>query len=226
MNEITLLPIVGVADAAPSLITRLNTRFTPLLNLARLFLAQDALQLGSGDLTSFAFVFDMNVLFETFIARFLRRYRDQILPSALADCEMLPQTQGANRALARRGDQAVFWLRPDLAFRQGDAFPLLLDTKYKLLNTNDRKLGISSSDFYQMYAYAGRYACPRVLLLYPRTVEQAPLPVTCFTIPGADTIIAAATVDLQHDLGTTDGRRMLVQELAAIIGGVLDAGDS
>lgn len=93
MDEVELLPSVTVADANPSQLTRLNQRFAPLLNLARLFLDGGTLQMTEGDLSTFAFVFDMNQLFEMFIASFIRRYRSEILDDQLADCELLIQSR-------------------------------------------------------------------------------------------------------------------------------------
>lgn len=46
---------------------RLNRRLEPLLNLARLFLDGGVMQLASRDLAAFAFVFDMNRVFEAFL---------------------------------------------------------------------------------------------------------------------------------------------------------------
>jgi 5-methylcytosine-specific restriction enzyme subunit McrC len=221
MDEITLLPAVTAADAAPSLITRLNARYAPLLNLARLFLAQEAPQLAADRLDAFAFVFDMNRLFEDFIAEFIRRHRAAILPPAWQGCDLLVQTSDAARHLAtREGGQEVFRLLPDLAFRLDGAFPLLLDTKYKRLDSKDTKLGVSQTDFYQMYSYAQRYACPHVLLLNPQTAEQA-VPLRgrfVVDLAGGQGVITAATVDLRGDLSTVAARQQLAAELQSIVG--------
>src|SRR5205823_9114854 len=86
MDEVSLLSFVSAADASSTLLTRLNQRYAPLLNLARLFLDGGAIQLAADDLSMFAFVFDMNQLFEAFVANFIRRHRDEILPPALQKC--------------------------------------------------------------------------------------------------------------------------------------------
>ena len=87
MEEVTLLLHVGASDAPPLLLTRLNRRFEPLLNLARLFLEGGSLQLAARDFDTFSFVFDMNQLFEAFLVNFIRRRRDSILPDELQSCE-------------------------------------------------------------------------------------------------------------------------------------------
>src|SRR4029077_7646320 len=75
LDEVTLLPALNARAASPALLTRLNRRLEPLLNLARLFLEGGVLQMAAGDLSSFAFVFDMNRVFEAFLVNFVRKYR-------------------------------------------------------------------------------------------------------------------------------------------------------
>ena len=219
MERVTLLPIVTTADANAALLTRLNQRYEPLLNLARLFLTGGALQLAAGQLTTFAFVFDMNQLFEAFLVNFIRRHRLQILPPDLQDCELLPQSRGATFYLARTGTTPIFQLRPDLAFRQGQGFPLLLDAKYKRLDQADTKLGVSQADFYQMHAYAYRYNCPRVLLVYPQTAGM-PEPLSRrFTLENDNRTIVAATVDVRAELRLWSEQQKLIEELRRVLGG-------
>lgn len=219
MEEVFVPSRVTAADASSALLTRLNQHYEPLLALARLFLEGGSLQLAAQDFNTFAFVFDMNQLFESFIVNFLRRHRAEILPPTLAPCVMLPQTRGATRHLARSGDNGrqVFQLKPDLAFQHGEAFPLLLDAKYKRLKPDDARLGVSTADFYQMHAYARRYNCPRVLLLYPQTADM-PEPLRArFTLEGGYQLIEAATVNLQIPLAGHDGRTRLVNELRQVL---------
>ncbi len=226
MEGITLLPRVTSMQATPALLTRLNARFAPLLNLARLFLDEGAIQLASGDLSTFAFVFDMNALFESFLIEFIRRHREEILPSALCSCELLPQSYGAAHFLAKRDGSAVFMLKPDLVFRHNNRFPLLMDTKYKRLDKADSKLGVSQGDFYQMHAYAHRYECAWVLLLYPQTTEMAQPLRARFIVERTNIAVTAATVNLQVALDTRHGRGCLIDELRELFAGEGEDGES
>ena len=220
MEDVALVPAVTARQAGPELITRLNSRYEPLLNLARLFLDGGALQLTSGDLSNFAFVFDMNRLFEGFVAGFLARHRAEILPQALENCEILPQTRGAARWLAQVGGRDVFRLEPDLALRQGEAFPILIDTKYKQLNPDKATtLGVAQEDFYQMYAYATRYGCPRVILLYPQNFESAGVELPRFRFAHMPGQIDVAVIDIRRDLGAADVRADLIAHLRSILEG-------
>lgn len=215
LADVTLLPFVGSQQASPDLISRLNKPYEPLLNLARLFLQTGTLEMSSGQLESFAFVFDMNRLFEAFIINLMQRYRREILPTAWKDCTLHPQARGHTRFLAHvAAGQGVFRLKPDLALRLGTAYPLLLDTKYKKLTGEGSRLGVSQGDFYQMYAYSQRYRCPRVLLLYPQ--GERPLR-QHFLFADGTSVITAATINLRRDLRGRNGRMALISELNRII---------
>lgn len=212
LAEVSLPVSVSVAEAAPSLISRLNQRYLPLLNLARLFLANNVLDQSAGGVDSFAFVFDMNLLFEQFIAGFLRRHQQAIL----GDSGLEVIAQAGSMALATdEASRHVFHLRPDIALRRGKHYPLLLDTKYKQLDISRRDLGVSQSDFYQMYAYARRYNCPHVVLLYPQTAGSNSQS-RSFSLHDGGSIMAA-TVDLTGDLWRAEGREELVNDLHSIL---------
>jgi 5-methylcytosine-specific restriction enzyme subunit McrC len=221
LDDVTLLPSITVDDARPGLLTRLTQRFTPLLNLARLFLDKGTLQLAAGSLDSFAFVLDMNKLFEAFLVGFIRRYRRSVLPASLAGCRLLPQTQGASLHLARNQDNArVFRLKPDLALRSGHTFPMLMDAKYKGLEPDVSGAGVAQGDFNQMFAYAHRYDCPRVLMLYPQTADMPSAFRQEFSLEGTTgKTVVVATVDIRLDLGSPQGRVEIVERLRQVFQG-------
>ncbi len=67
-----------------------------------------------------------------------------------------------------------------------------------------------------MYAYARRYACPRILLLYPQTAGMAEPMRVRFTLAEGGTI-EAATLDLRVELGKPEGVQQLIDELKTIL---------
>lgn len=218
LDDVTLVPVATVEEADRIAFNRLNARYEPLRNLARLFLDGGALQTASGDTSLFAFVFDMNAVFEGFIAGFLQRHRATALPAELQQHTMRPQSRGRSLSLAQSEGEPYFRLKPDLLFHQGGANDLIVDTKYKRLDPSDRKLGISEADFYQMYAYAGRYQCPRVLMLYPQSAEVPATIRRQFDAQGAvNATISAATIDIRRDLGRSFERAALATELCTIL---------
>lgn len=218
MEEVTLLGQIQASDAPPTLITRLNRRYLPLLNLARLFLAGSSLQLLTGDTTSWAFVFDMNLLWEGFIAAFIRRHRAAVLPPALADCDLLPQTRGASRFLVHSNGHHFFRLKPDLALRQGNIFPVLIDTKYKRLDPTDGVLGVAQADLYQMHAYAMRYACPLIVLIYPATNDALPMQTLHWEHTPQQRVVVG-TVPMGGDLSHPSTRTAIANRLRQLIEG-------
>jgi 5-methylcytosine-specific restriction enzyme subunit McrC len=221
MEDVTLLSTLSIDDTTTIAITRLNQRFAPLLELARLFIEKSTFQLSRGDVPTFAFIVDMNRLFESFLINFIRHHRNEILPSPLQGCELLSQSKGVTYHLATLSDtgKAVFRLKPDLAFYSptSNRFLFLLDAKYKRLAYTDITAGISQDDFYQMYAYAHRYSCPRVLLLYPQTAEMPEALCRRFALTGHDHFISAATVDLRVDLARKEEQQGLINRIQNII---------
>jgi 5-methylcytosine-specific restriction enzyme subunit McrC len=214
MDEVTLLQSIDISALKMINITRLNQRYQPLLDLARLFIDNSSLQLSVGDFETFVFTFDMNTLFEEFVISFIDRHRLKILPSHLQKCELLPQSSGALQYLAVTGNNTqVFKLKPDLVMRQNRSFPMILDTKYKRLDRSDYKLGVLQADFYQMYAYAQRYDCPNVYLIYPQTADMPESLKMDFRIDKNGRLITAATIDLRGNLSNKHEQDSLIERL-------------
>ena len=222
MDGVALLPVVTPQMAQGIALTRLNQQYEPLLNLARLFLEGLGLELSASDQTAFAFVFDMNQLFEGFLTGFMERHRRDVLPESLQGCQLLPQGRNAAFYLARLHGKRVFKLKPDLVFRQGTHHPLLMDFKYKRLDPGDRKLGIAEADFYQMYAYLNRFSAPQVTLMYPQTAEMADPVRSRFGLEGRQGEIRAVTVDLLRDLTAKGAKQELMAELRQILEGAYE----
>jgi len=216
MEEVTLL-----ADPLPVLndivFTRLNENYRPVFNLAKLFIEGNVVETSAGSAGAFAFVFDMNILFERFIARFIKENRDAILPEYLKNCNIYMQAVTNRRPLAKNsGGKKVFYLQPDIIFKEGKSVKLIIDTKYKLLNKSDRKFGVSISDMYQMAAYANRYECSNVVLLYPRIagIEE---PITEeYELEKINCRIKIGTVDLRIDFADSNNKSKLIKELTEI----------
>lgn len=171
----------------PVRLDRTNTAFHDLHRLARLFLAGEWQSTASGRAPGFALLFSMNKLFEEFIGRRLRR--------ALAPRPVRLQ-HGGSYALEDEDGTGIFRLRPD-AVIDSPTGPVIVDTKWKRLNPRERYLEISSSDIYQMLAYARAYGAARAILIYPWIAE----------IGGRDGILRrwkAANANCRLDIATVD----------------------
>ena len=133
--------------------------------MCRLLVEGYAPGMETGEVEQLAFVFDMNTLFEEFVAEFLRRHRDRI------------ELDGGRR-LVKVGRQRIlgklfgeFDMKVDLVLEDDHGKRFLVDTKYKVLDPDKDHAGLSQGDFYQMYAYgrAGRETYRDIFLLYPTT---------------------------------------------------------
>jgi 5-methylcytosine-specific restriction enzyme subunit McrC len=119
---------------------RLSVRYKESYEFGLLLLSK-VIPLFSKDKKSFAFLFDMNILFERFVGRMIQ--------------ERQPTAKLQNEK--RYGDLI---LKPDIITDDW-----IIDTKYKKLNSKE---DIKQSDKYQMYAYGKNYDKPNTMLLYPK----------------------------------------------------------
>ena len=171
---------------------RTSTRWRELVALARLFLGDRHQQTRAGALEGYALLFEMNVLFEEYVARLLAR--------ALSGTGLSVAAQGGRRNCLFEGETGRFRTRPDVIVRHGNRIALIVDTKWKrITGIDDPKQGVSQADVYQLMAYGRVYECPDVVLLYP---HHGGLPVEpilrqySIAKPGAQDGLFVATLDV------------------------------
>src|SRR5262249_52290892 len=93
----------------------------------------------------------------------------------------------------------LFQLKPDIFLKRPNGARMIVDTKYKLLDSEDEKKGVEQPDLYQMYSDARNGDSPDFVLLYPQVgnVKHD----VCFQIESGPPIrIFGRTVDLRRDL--------------------------
>ncbi|MDE0037418.1 MAG: restriction endonuclease [Gammaproteobacteria bacterium] len=171
---------------------RTNTRWRELVAMARLFLGERYQQTSAGSMDGYALLFEMNVLFEQYVARILTR--------ALQGTGLRVSAQGGHRDCLFQGDRGRFRTRPDLIVRRVGEVALIVDTKWKRIkHIEDPKKGVSQADVYQLMAYGQLYECPDVMLLYPHHGELPPDPILerySIAKPGAQESLLVATLDV------------------------------
>jgi 5-methylcytosine-specific restriction enzyme subunit McrC len=172
---------------------RTNRRWRDLLSLARLFLSDRHQQTSAGAIDGHALLFEMNVLFEQYVARMLSR--------ALAGTDLRVSAQGGHRHCLYEGETGRFRTRPDLIIRQDERIVLIVDTKWKRMTPriDDPKQGVSQADVYQLMAYGQLYDCPNVMLLYPHHADLLLDPIRrrhSIAAREADKTLFVATLDL------------------------------
>ncbi len=185
----------------PVRLDRTNTAYHELHRLARLFLARDWQSTAGGAAPGFALVFAMNELFEEYIGRSVRR--------AVAPWRVY--LQQSRHCAIDTPDGPLFRLKPDIVVETPDG-PMVLDTKWKRLDSRDTTLNVESPDIYQMQAYAHAYDAARLVLVYPwhQEVVTGPGIARHWRISGTQRILDVATVDIGCPEGVVESLRQIV----------------
>lgn len=172
---------------------RTNRRWRELLNLARLLLGDRFQTTSLGRSDGFSLLFEMNTLFEEYVARMLAR--------ALADDDLQVIAQGGRLYCLETDERhGLFQTKPDILIKQSGAVVQVIDTKWKRIaaRIDDPKQGVSQADVYQMMAYGQIYGCGRLTLLYPHHLEIGSSEgiIASHRISGTDHRLETATIDV------------------------------
>lgn len=174
---------------------RTNGRWRELLNLARLLLGERFQTTSAGGSDGFSLLFEMNTLFEEYVARMLKR--------ALADTELRVVSQGGGLFCLETEDRRqVFQTRPDILVKRDNQVLQVIDTKWKRIavRIDDPKRGVSQADVYQMMAYGRLYRCGKLTLLYPHYRGAGPQEgrVGDYAVNGSSDRLDIFTVDISR----------------------------
>lgn len=205
---------------------RLNERFYPAFQLARLLLEGLSVQLLAGGQRAFAFVFDMDRLFEQFIANFLQTYSRQILPAEWLDLPIELQGSISKRHLVLpmpQPEKPMFPLKPDILLGLHGQPNLIIDTKNKALPLRYSYRAVAEGDAYQMLAYATQFHCQNILLLYPHTLGAEVFSPKLLMVGHNSIRIFVATLNLHQPLNQIFS---LIQEFRNILYSVFSQVDS
>lgn len=126
-----------------------------------------------GDAAGSALLFNMEKLFETVLGLRIRH-----ACQVQAGARLTVGLQSPVKNLATAG----FQLRPDVTVQSGDECVAIFDAKWKRLDLAEPNSGVSSADAYQMNAYASRYRCKRLALVYPASRDCPPGRITEFVL--------------------------------------------
>ena len=129
--------------------------YEQLLIYAKTFLFGNSFSPYKGDEVAFALLFDMNLLFESYIGAYFKKRGFNV------------ETQDKGKYLVEEPNH--FALRPDFVINKGDDAEIIADTKYKNISTHS---DIKQSDMYQLYAYGTKYKkTSQLYLIYPKNEE-------------------------------------------------------
>ncbi|PZO09387.1 MAG: hypothetical protein DCF27_05620 [Lysobacteraceae bacterium] len=139
---------------------RQTVRYEPATRWAVLILKLLSPNVRSGLQAAPEMLFDMNRLFEAAVA--------SVLGERARRVGIAPLGQDTTQFLAECDQTAVFGLRPDLVFRDGDRVVAVADTKWtRIFPGRTTRLEPEQSHAYQMNAYASAFACDDFYLIYP-----------------------------------------------------------
>lgn len=129
--------------------------YEQVLLWSRTFLLENSFSPYRGETVAFALLFDMNLLFESYVYDYLRKS---------GGFEEI-KAQDKTHHLAYENNSGKFRLKPDIVINKGE---IIADTKWKLLSEEKSNNGISQTDIYQLYAYGTKYKnCTNLYLIYP-----------------------------------------------------------
>jgi 5-methylcytosine-specific restriction enzyme subunit McrC len=138
------------SDFAKIKLNRQMKAYEQVLLWSKTFLLENSFSPYKGNDLAFALLFDMNLLFESYVASYLKK-------------------QGLDVRAQDRGKHLVeepkkFALRPDLVIHKQNQI-IIADTKYKVIK---EEKDISQSDMYQLFAYGKKYQNQKLFLIYPK----------------------------------------------------------
>lgn len=175
-------------DFSKVVIDRSTKDYELLMQWSDVFLRNKSFTTFSGSTTSRALLFPMESVYESYVARMMRKV---FTPEGWS---VSSQDKGLFLFTEPR-DQ--FRLRPDIVLRRGEQL-IVMDTKWKTLNDNENKnYGISQSDMYQMYAYSKKYGTGEIWLLYPK-VEALKGKKDIFFNSGDGTTVHVFMIDVEN----------------------------
>jgi 5-methylcytosine-specific restriction enzyme subunit McrC len=207
----------SLADLDQVKFNRLNERFYPAFQLARLLLEGLTVQLLAGGQHALAFVFDMDRLFEQFVASFLQTYSRRILPENWRDLPIELRGGLTKRYMVQPtpvSEKPMFPLQPDILLGLPGLPNLIIDTKNKSLPLKQSYRAVAEGDAYQMLAYATQFRCPGILLLYPHTLGAEVFSPRMLMIEQTPIRLFVATLNLHQPLNQISP---LIQELRNIL---------
>lgn len=183
---------------------RSTCRYKAVLKQCRWFLQGLHPDVLVGHDSCLTLLFDMNKLFESYVAKILRK---------LAWTEGIDlREQGPQKYMVRRVDrnEKLFLMKPDMVFLDNhNRFAAIADAKWKMLDDREKKLGISQADLYQMAGYAMRYKVDRLALIYPKQ-QWLQHPVD-LQIQGTSSILRIVPVDVLCSQTLTCFRSLLAR---------------
>lgn len=144
---------------------RLFTHYDMALRWAKIFLLGQSFTSFKGKHLNAAILFPVEVLFESFVAHKLKKQYPEWNISVQDRKHYLVTDLNNN-------EESRFRLRPDIVIETGNE-TIVADTKWKIIDENKPRENylMSQSDMYQLFAYGKKYKVPKLILIYPMSIN-------------------------------------------------------
>lgn len=147
------------ADWQAHHLDRSMRHYGPVMQWVGLFLFHRGLATFSGTHENVSLLFPMEQVFEDFVTASFRRHQRDYRVRAQSPVSYMATLDG----------RQAFQTRPDITLARSGEVAFVLDAKWKRAEAagDDVRHGTAQDDVYQLYAYAARYECRAVALVYP-----------------------------------------------------------
>jgi 5-methylcytosine-specific restriction enzyme subunit McrC len=181
--------------------SRSMSDYDVILKWCKIFLTGESFTNYRGSSIAYSLLFPMEKIFESYVAKHIRQ------SEYFNGWKVL--TQDSRFYLIE--DPKRFKLKPDIVIMKDGAL-VILDTKWKLLYDDaDKNYGISQGDLYQMFAYAKKYDCKQIVLLYPLNNRVSSMPDQIQFCYDSDIRVNAYFIDLEDMDESLKGLKVLLE---------------
>jgi len=184
-----------------------NKSYKWVFSLAKLLYFWNSPDFSNNQFENFSILFDMNILFEEFLAEFVKKNIFKLNLKSV-------KTQVWNKYVFENNK---FNLRPDILLQNNFDEKIIIDTKYKKLDKNNYNYWVWNSDIYQMFMYWMRYfekcETKKIILLYPKYFEK----IWNYYISEEKIEIFIKTINLNFDLVSDSWKEELLGEIKEIL---------
>ncbi|EJT6473746.1 TPA: McrC family protein [Clostridium perfringens] len=139
---------------------RLNKPFEDAFTLGKMIVLGESALGNLGENKVYSILFKMNEIFEIYIGKLLKEllYKETVHI----------QHSKYKLLIKEESNRGVFKLIPDIVIEKNGIERVIIDTKWKGVDSKFNRHGVKREDLYQMYAYLTRYKnVSTVILLYP-----------------------------------------------------------
>ncbi|MDK0794935.1 McrC family protein [Clostridium perfringens] len=139
---------------------RLNKPFEDAFTLGKMIVLGESALGNLGGNKAYSILFKMNEIFEIYIGKLLKEL--------LYEETVHMQHSKYKLLIKEESNRGVFKLIPDIVIEKNGIERVIIDTKWKGVESKFNRHGVKREDLYQMYAYLTRYKNARtVILIYP-----------------------------------------------------------